>query len=203
MDTFPRPDLLIVARGGGLGEGLWVAQRRGVCPGLRGTGGDHPDIRYVGHETRHQLIRLRSDGGRQTQSRRGRDRDPLVLSDCASRVRSGAGGGTGAGSRLIDDGARGVEGRRERPGGPSEEWWPGTAAARSMRSRVWHRGPEGKAPCMSGASHRRRLEAAPWDRAIEKDAATGWEGGPEPASGAALQANPPLTNVDCCASLPG
>jgi hypothetical protein len=82
----PRPDILIVARGGGSVEDLWPFNDETLARTVAAS--DIPLISAVGHETDTTLIDFVSDRRAPDPHRRRRDRDTRCWPNCGPWFRT-------------------------------------------------------------------------------------------------------------------
>ena len=102
-----RPDVIIVARGGGSLEDLWAFNEERVVRAARASA--IPLISAVGHETDTTLIDLAADVRAPTPSAAAEMAVPVRL-DLLARVHEDGGRMLGAITRLLDDGRTRVDG---------------------------------------------------------------------------------------------
>ncbi len=100
-DAPVRPDVLIVARGGGSLEDLWAFNEERVVRAARAS--KVPLISAVGHETDTTLIDLAADKRAPTPSTAAEMAVPVRI-ELLARVQDGGGRMLGAMTRLLDDG---------------------------------------------------------------------------------------------------
>lgn len=112
----PRPDLLIVARGGGSLEDLWAFNEEEVVRAAAGS--DIPLISAVGHETDTTLIDFASDRRAPTPTAAAEMAVP-VRADLIARIAEDAGRLAGAAARRLTEGRTVLSGLARGLGDPA------------------------------------------------------------------------------------